>query len=291
MVSGVINFYKEQGVTSQGAVTAVKKIFGGAKAGHAGTLDPMARGVLPVCLGKATKIADYLQAENKTYAAVMRLGVTTDTEDITGNVLTESEVNAGIKEINEACGFFSGEYMQTPPMYSAVSVNGKRLYKLARAGIAVERPAKKVFINAIRILSVDLPDVSMAVDCSKGTYIRTLAADIGRRLGCGACLAALERTRTGDFYSRDSVTLNQLKEADDKNRFVIPVEDALKYKKLAVMPEALKPLYNGRGVSINMVRGGEDINEGEKIFINDEEGLIGIYARRGITFELLVMLK
>ena len=259
MICGIINIYKEEGYTSHDVVAIVKKIFNGVKTGHTGTLDPMARGVLPVCLGKATKIADYIQAENKTYMAVMRLGVVTDTEDITGNILKTKNIDdikkailnstnnkndnavldktdsAPQDKINNtiisAAKCFIGEYMQTPPMYSAVKVNGQRLYKAARAGKSVERPARKVTIHDIKIVNINFPDVGLLVDCSKGVYIRALISDIGEKLGCGACMAALERTQVGIFSADDAVTIGKLKElaaAGKADTVIINVESVLK---------------------------------------------------------------
>ena len=293
MISGVINLFKDEGVSSQSAVTAVKKIFGGAKAGHTGTLDPMATGVLPVCVGRATKIADYLQAGDKTYEAVMRLGTETDTEDITGNVISVSEVRCCQEEIKSAADFFSGGYMQVPPMYSALSVNGKRLYKLAREGLAVERPARPAAIYGIKIISFDPPDVLISVDCAKGTYIRTLIADIGKRLGCGACMAKLIRTRSGIFRAEDSVTVNELKNSDDIYKFVIPADSALPLKKFIAAPEAGRALQNGGGVPAGMLAGAEELTGDEKIFIYDaNKTLRGIYEPRegGKIYKLAVTL-
>ena len=187
---------KKKGFTSHDVVAKLRGIVGQKKIGHTGTLDPDATGVLPVCLGKATKLCDLLTDKNKTYEAVLLLGKTTDTQDITGEVL-EEKVNRGTdrRKVREAIEGFIGDYEQIPPMYSALKVNGKKLYELAREGKVIERKARPVKILDIQILEIDLPKVRMEVSCSKGTYIRTLCHDIGEKLGCGGCMESLIRTR------------------------------------------------------------------------------------------------
>ena len=189
MIRGIINVYKEKGFTSHDVVAKLRGIVGQKKIGHTGTLDPDATGVLPVCLGKATKLCDLLTDKNKTYEAVLLLGKTTDTQDITGEVLEEKSTEALTEEkVREAIEGFIGDYEQIPPMYSALKVNGKKLYELAREGKVIERKARLVKILDIQILEIDLPKVRMEVSCSKGTYIRTLCHDIGEKLGCGGCM-------------------------------------------------------------------------------------------------------
>ena len=196
MIHGIINVYKEKGFTSHDVVAKLRGIVGQKKIGHTGTLDPDATGVLPVCLGKATKLCDLLTDKNKTYEAVLLLGKTTDTQDITGEVLEEKSTEALTEEkVREAIEGFIGDYEQIPPMYSALKVNGKKLYELAREGKVIERKARPVKILDIQILEIDLPKVRMEVSCSKGTYIRTLCHDIGEKLGCGGCMESLMRTR------------------------------------------------------------------------------------------------
>ena len=196
MIHGIINVYKEKGFTSHDVVAKLRGIVGQKKIGHTGTLDPDATGVLPVCLGKATKLCDLLTDKNKTYEAVLLLGKTTDTQDITGEVLEEKSTEALTEEkVREAIEGFIGDYEQIPPMYSALKVNGKKLYELAREGKVIERKARLVKILDIQILEIDLPKVRMEVSCSKGTYIRTLCHDIGEKLGCGGCMESLIRTR------------------------------------------------------------------------------------------------
>ena len=218
MISGIINIYKEAGMTSHDVVWHVRRITGEKKAGHTGTLDPDAVGVLPVALGKATKVCSLLTDEKKVYEAVMRLGVVTDTQDASGSVLCTEEVRASEPEIREAVGSFVGSYDQIPPMYSAKKVRGKKLYELAREGIEVERSARTVTIENIEITDINLPDVTMRITCSKGTYIRTLCHDIGRKLSCGAHMAHLTRCAVGIFRLEDAVTLDRLKTLWEEGR-------------------------------------------------------------------------
>ena len=211
MIHGIINVYKEKGFTSHDVVAKLRGIVGQKKIGHTGTLDPDATGVLPVCLGKATKLCDLLTDKNKTYEAVLLLGKTTDTQDITGEVLEEKSTEALTEEkVREAIEGFIGDYEQIPPMYSALKVNGKKLYELAREGKVIERKARPVKILDIQILEIDLPKVRMEVSCSKGTYIRTLCHDIGEKLGCGGCMESLIRTRVSTFRIEDAKTLDEI---------------------------------------------------------------------------------
>ena len=185
MVNGILNVYKEKGYTSHDVVAKLRGIVGQKKIGHTGTLDPDAEGVLPVCLGRATKVCDMLTEKDKTYEAVLLLGKETDTQDISGTVLRVGETEGLTQEQVKDCVMsFVGEYDQIPPMYSALKVNGKKLYELAREGKTIERKSRKVEIKEIRILEMALPRVRMEVSCSKGTYIRTLCHDIGEKLGC-----------------------------------------------------------------------------------------------------------
>lgn len=199
MMNGIINIYKEKGFTSFDVVAKLRGILKTRRIGHTGTLDPDAEGVLPVCIGKATKICELLTDKTKEYEAVMLLGRTTDTQDVTGETQTQQEVRCSAKEVEKAVLSFVGDYMQVPPMYSALKVDGRKLCDLARAGVTVERAARPVHIFSIEILSIELPRVRMRVCCSKGTYIRTLCQDVGEVLGCGACMESLLRTRVGEF--------------------------------------------------------------------------------------------
>ena len=226
-MDGIINVYKEKGFTSHDVVAKLRGILRMKKIGHTGTLDPAAEGVLPVCLGKGTRLCDMLTDKTKTYRAVLLLGRETDTQDTTGVVQAEYPVSVTEEEVREAILSFLGDYMQVPPMYSALKVNGKKLYELARQGKEVERQARPVQILDIQIESIDLPRAVFSVTCSKGTYIRTLCYDIGRKLGCGGCMESLLRTRVDRFELKDSLTLPQIEQLRDEGRveeYVVPVE-------------------------------------------------------------------
>ena len=199
MIHGVLNVYKEAGFTSHDVVAKLRGILKQKKIGHTGTLDPDAVGVLPVCLGKGTRLCDMLTDETKTYETVLLLGKSTDTQDISGTVIVEAQPETEEEKIRACIAGFEGEYMQIPPMYSALKVNGKKLYELAREGIQVERKPRRVQFHRIRILELAPPRVKMEVTCSKGTYIRTLCHDIGETLGCHGCMEHLTRTRVGRF--------------------------------------------------------------------------------------------
>ncbi len=226
-MDGVFNIYKEAGWTSFDVVAKLRGILKIRKVGHTGTLDPDATGVLPVCVGKATKLAAALTDSGKEYVAVMLLGRETDTQDAGGTVLREAEPETDPEKVREAVLGFTGGYDQVPPMYSAKKVDGKKLVDLARRGIEVERPPRRVEIPSIEIEEMRLPRVRMRIRCSKGTYIRTLCHDIGRRLGCGACMESLVRTAAGDFRIEDAVTLGELEKLRDEGRLeerMIPFE-------------------------------------------------------------------
>ncbi|MGF0018322.1 tRNA pseudouridine(55) synthase TruB [Sporofaciens sp. SGI.106] len=250
MMHGIINVYKEKGFTSHDVVAKLRGIAGQRKIGHTGTLDPDAEGVLPVCLGRATKVCDLLTEKDKTYEAVLLLGVTTDTQDISGEIL-ESRDTAGIEEpeVQKAIMSFVGEYEQIPPMYSALKVNGKKLYELAREGKTVERKPRKVSIHSIRILEMELPRIRMEISCSKGTYIRTLCQDIGEKLGCGGCMEKLLRTRVSSFSLENSIKLSEIQKLKDQNRLeeiLIPVDEVFAhYRKIRVGKEQEALLHNG----------------------------------------------
>lgn len=211
-MDGILNIYKEQGFTSHDVVAKLRGILRQKKIGHTGTLDPDAVGVLPVCLGKATKVCDMLTDKNKTYEAVLKLGVVTDTQDLTGAVLEEHPVTSTRDETEQAVLSFVGPYAQIPPMYSALKINGKKLYELAREGKEVERKPRQVEIFSIQIEEIDMENamVRMSVDCSKGTYIRTLCHDIGTKLGCGGAMASLTRTKVSSFVLQESITLSEV---------------------------------------------------------------------------------
>ena len=255
MINGVINIYKIKGFTSHDVVAKLRGIMRQKKIGHTGTLDPDATGVLPVCLGNATKLCDMLTEKEKEYIAKVQLGVTTDTQDMTGTVLSSKEVVVSEEEVRLAVASFVGPYEQIPPMYSALKVNGKKLYELAREGKEVERKARPVVIHKIEILEMELPTLTIRVRCSKGTYIRTLCYDLGEKLGCGAAMAALERTKSGQFSLDTAFTLAELeaklKEAGEHREeviqsLVIPVDKMFsELQELRLLPEWERLVQNG----------------------------------------------
>lgn len=250
MIHGIINVYKEKGYTSHDVVAKLRGIAGQKKIGHTGTLDPDAEGVLPVCLGKATKVCELLTDKDKTYRAVLFLGQTTDTQDASGTVLETSDVsNLNESQVTEAVQSFVGEYAQIPPMYSALKVGGKKLYELAREGKTVERKARNVMIHSIKILRVDLPRVEMEVSCSKGTYIRTLCHDIGEKLGVGGCMESLLRVQVGCFVLADSLRLSEIQKAkEDGNleKILQPIDSVFEqYRAVRIRPDQEKRLQNG----------------------------------------------
>jgi tRNA pseudouridine55 synthase len=214
LINGFVVIDKPAGITSHDVVSRVRRILGTRKVGHTGTLDPFATGVLPVAVNDGTKVIPFLDEGSKCYEALLRLGVTTDTLDMTGTILSESDPASITREQFIAClADFTGSISQIPPMYSAIKQNGQPLYKLARQGLEVERAARDVEIFFIELISFDLPHVAIRVVCSRGTYIRTLADDIGRQLGCGAALQELRRTASGPFRIEDAVTLTDLETA------------------------------------------------------------------------------
>ena len=293
MINGVINIYKERGFTSHDVVAKLRGILKQKKIGHTGTLDPDAEGVLPVCLGKGTRLCDMLTDHSKVYEAVLLLGQSTDTQDVSGNVLQEAPVDVSEEEVREAIMSFVGPYDQIPPMYSALKVNGQKLCDLARAGKEVERKARSVEIYEIQIEEIHLPRVRMTVSCSKGTYIRTLCHDIGEKLKCHGCMESLLRTRVGQFLLKDSLTLAQVEAYRDENRIteiVMPVDQVFSdCPALNLTKEAAKLGYNGNPFTSTqaltendqMVEKSSDISlDGGKWFrVYDPEGVfIGVYA-------------
>ncbi len=230
-MDGVMVINKHPGITSTKVVERVKRLLKAKKAGHLGTLDPMAKGVLPICLGKATKLAPFLMEREKEYLATIKLGITTETHDREGAVVKESpvpEISKG--EVEDILPRFTGEIHQIPPMYSAARYKGKRLYQLARKGEVVERKPKKVMIHELGCLEVNLPLVRVYIRCGKGVYIRQLAADIGETLGCGGTLWDLVRTKACGFTLNEAVTLNELREMtmEERQHLVIPLAQAVK---------------------------------------------------------------
>lgn len=253
-MDGILNIYKEAGYTSHDVVAKLRGILKQKKIGHTGTLDPEATGVLPVCIGKATKVCEFLSDRDKTYQTVCRLGVVTDTQDMTGNILEEHSLgDMTEKKIREVVSSFLGESFQIPPMYSALKVDGRKLYEFAREGKTIKRNPRKILISNLEILQVDLEEGTfmMEVTCSKGTYIRTLCDDIGQKLGVGAAMESLVRIRVGEFFVENALTLAKVEglvkndpEALLKNIYPI---DALfaGYPKYQIIPKAQGKLQNG----------------------------------------------
>ena len=249
-MDGIINIYKEKGFTSHDVVAVVRKTLNQKKVGHTGTLDPDAEGVLPICLGKGTKISELIMSGNKKYRAEVTLGIETTTEDIWGEIISEKEVNFNENEIKNAVLSFIGDYYQTPPMYSAIKINGKKLYEIARKGQEIEREKRLVVIDDIEIISFNPPNKFVIdVSCHKGTYIRTLCRDIGEKLKCEACMSSLTRLKTGVFNIENAVKLDTLKLLAKENRLdevIIPIDKVLTgYNKTYISQKGDKFLHNG----------------------------------------------
>ncbi len=279
-MDGVIVIRKEKGFTSHDVVAKLRGILHMKKIGHTGTLDPDAEGVLPVALGKATRLVDMITDKEKTYEAVMRLGVVTDTQDMSGTVLSQTaELHVTEEELRAVIESFVGDYMQVPPMYSALKVNGKKLYELAREGKTVERKPRPVHFYEIEILEIDLPLVRFRVTCSKGTYIRTLCHDIGEKLGCGAAMETLLRTKVGRFTLDDAITLAQTEEAVKNGVIeskVLGIEEILaEYPRVCCTKEGDRLLANGNPLVQTLVDAEE--KDGWIRMCNSEGNFAGVY--------------
>lgn len=288
MINGVINVYKEVGYTSRDAVSRLTGILRQRKIGHTGTLDPAAEGVLPMCVGSATKLCEFLTDHKKQYIAIMKLGIATDTEDTTGEITEKTEFspewyeeNLSNENLIKIMNSFIGKQLQIPPMYSAKRVNGKRLYEIAREGKVIERKPCEITIYGIEIKNIDIinREITIIVDCSKGTYIRTLCKDIGEALGCKAAMKSLLRTRTGDFYLENSYKLDEIEKIVKENRLseiVIPVEDIFKdLKRVDVTGQANVLLENGGILKAETIRSAYNnisIKNDEKVRMYNKEG-------------------
>ncbi len=294
MVNGIINVYKEKGYTSHDVVAKLRGIFRQKKIGHTGTLDPDAEGVLPVCLGKATRVCDLLADKDKVYDAVLRLGIVTDTQDMTGQVQSEQEAACTQEELEETIRGFVGNYWQTPPMYSALKVNGKKLCDLARAGVEVERKPRQVTLYSIQIEEVSLPRVRMRVHCSKGTYIRTLCHDIGQALGCGGCMESLVRTQVADFMLQEAHRIAEIeawvkRAREQAIQTELRREDLLglvantdsvftQYPEVSVKEEFSRLLYNGNPLLEEWAKGWKAEYRDLAVRVYDSrQAFIGIY--------------
>lgn len=287
MVNGIINVYKEKGYTSFDVVAKMRGIFGQKKIGHTGTLDPDAQGVLPVCLGKATKVCDLLTDKDKVYKATMLLGIQTDTLDISGKVCNKAVVNVTEQQVRDVISSFVGTIEQVPPMYSALKVNGKKLYELAREGKTIERKARKVSIYDITIDEICLPEVVMTVSCSKGTYIRSLCDDIGTKLGCYGCMKDLLRTKVACFDIGDAYKISEIEKL--KESIVLPVD--MLFENIPAVNTVLmaqKLIENGNRIPAEMINADGNKqrkydDEGRYRIYNPEDSFVGIYTYKAET--------
>ena len=291
-MNGVLNIFKNKGMTSFDVVSRVRKIAKEKKVGHTGTLDPEAEGVLPVCLGKGTKIIDYIMNSEKGYSVKFKLGIKTTTYDLEGEILEERDTSfLKEEEVKNVINSFKGEYLQVPPMFSALKKNGVRLYELARKGIEVEREGRNITIYNIENMNIDLPYVSMDVTCSKGTYIRSLCYDIGEKLNVFATMTDLKRFKTSFFCEEDSININDLKEENIKEK-LISIEDALKnYPKIYIEKGYTKLIVNG--VRVGDKRFTKDFVENNvlyRVYGEDKEFLgLGKKNEEGFKMEKLLI--
>ncbi|MBX9135957.1 MULTISPECIES: tRNA pseudouridine(55) synthase TruB [unclassified Clostridium] len=286
-MNGILNIFKPKGMSSFDVVRVVKKVAKTGKVGHTGTLDPEATGVLPVCIGRATKIIDYIMDSEKVYEVTFKLGIRTTTYDLEGEVLEEKDTShlsddnilAVIKE-------FIGEYSQVPPMYSALKQNGVRLYELARKGIEVEREGRLINIYNIEDIKINNPYVSMKVTCSKGTYIRSLCYDIGEKLGVFATMTELNRSKTSVFEQSKSININDLTE-ENIEHYIVTMEDALsKYEAIIVHGKYVKLLINGVRVADNRFTKDKIINNRLYRVYDENNNFIGLGERNNAGFKI-----
>lgn len=275
-MNGILIVDKPQGMSSHAVIGRVRRLFGLRKVGHAGTLDPLATGVLVVALGQATRILQFLMEEEKTYRASLLLGTTTDTQDAEGRVLaTQATGHLSREQVEAACLSMVGTYDQVPPMYSALKKDGVPLYKLARKGVEVARAARAVTIFSLELLSVAPPAVTFETRCSKGTYVRTLCHDIGEKLGCGAHLTALRRVQSGPFCDTDAVSLDQLEETAPGERpdLLLSIGEALRdYPSLPVFEEGVGRLRHGIPPTVAMLDGPVPVGAGDTVLLVGPEG-------------------
>ena len=253
-MNGIVNIYKPPGITSHGVVNKVRRILGIKKVGHTGTLDPDAEGVLPICIGKGTKLAGLLTDADKGYKAVIKLGIVTDTQDSSGEILSQCVPEITEKQFLDTVKLFTGEIMQTPPMYSALKVNGKKLCDLARQGIEIERNPRKINIFSIDVTDFDGITATLNVSCSKGTYIRTLCHDIGQTLGCGAIMEKLIRTKSGRFDISDAITFEQFEKSPEE--YICPPDKLFEHlPEYIATEEETKLIKNGIRINTKLVNG------------------------------------
>ncbi len=255
-MNGIVIVDKPQGWTSQDVTARLRRVFNTRRIGHGGTLDPMATGVLPVFVGRATRGVEFFEHAEKTYETVLLPGMTTDTEDITGSVLTQQEAFISGSQLEAVLEQFRGEILQVPPMYSALKVNGQKLYDLARKGVEVERKPRPVTIHELRLLSMEADGIHLRVRCSKGTYIRTLCKDIGEALGCGGCMAALRRVTAGEYTIDEAVPLNVLLECTEPEKYLRPVDSMFRNFPAVILTEKqTQRCRNGNSFSVKLPEG------------------------------------
>ena len=255
-MNGIVIVDKPQGWTSQDVTARLRRVFNTRRIGHGGTLDPMATGVLPVFVGRATRGVEFFEHAEKTYETVLRLGLTTDTEDISGTVLTEQDAFVTGEMLEEVLAKFRGQIMQVPPMYSALKINGQKLVDLARKGKEVERQPRPITIHELTLLGMEAEGIRLRVRCSKGTYIRTLCKDIGEALGCGGCMAALRRVQAGEYTAEEAVPLQTLLETEDPGQYLRPVDSMFRNFPQAVLTEKQEVrCRNGNSFSVQMENG------------------------------------
>jgi len=276
-MNGLIIINKEEGLTSQAVVTRVKRVMGVRKAGHTGTLDPMATGVLPVLLDRGVKASEFMLTSDKHYIATLLLGVTTDTEDVTGSIITECNTVPSEAEVMAAVSSFVGEYYQTPPMYSALKIGGRKLCDMAREGVTVEREPRRVEIFSIKAKRLSDREYSLDVKCSKGTYIRTLCADIGKALSVGGVMKTLGRAEASGFTLDDSYTLSELEAMSDAERAaaVLPVEVIFRKYREIRLPDFFAKLARA-GQEIYLTKIGTLASVGELVRLLDKEGFFAV---------------
>ena len=255
-MNGIVIVDKPAGWTSQDVTARLRRVFNTRRIGHGGTLDPMATGVLPVFVGRATRGVEFFEHAEKTYETVLRLGITTDTEDISGTVLTEQDAFVTGDMLEEVLPRFRGEILQVPPMYSALKVNGQKLYDLARKGKEVERQPRPVTIHELTLLGMEADGIHLRVRCSKGTYIRTLCKDIGQALGCGGCMAALRRVAAGEYTAEEAVPLQTLLETETPEIYLRPVDSMFtRYDAVTLTENQEKRCRNGNSFSVKLLPG------------------------------------
>jgi len=291
-MTGFLNVYKEAGYTSHDVVAIVRKLTRG-KVGHTGTLDPDAKGVLPICIGRATKLADMVMGQDKSYIAEVVLGVVTDTGDMSGQILHKSLVDFNKDAILETVAKFHGQQSQLPPMYSAIKIGGKKLYDLARKGQTVERKPRDIYIKNIYVtdIQMDKNSFTIEVDCSKGTYIRSLCMDIGEQLGCGAAMGSLLRTRSGSFALNSAYKIEEIKSiaADDQlKNIIMDVEHVLPFPRAYVKDEGYALAKNGNPLPLSLI----DMPEGDikRVWLYGANHLIGLFCINENKLRLEVMM-